>query len=849
MAWWDGFKLALYAFRPDPLSSLKDTEDVPGQGVTQPDVIDMMKAGFDGMGGAGRGFVRLHESNDFVDMTSVQNRQARYKEYERLRNVAEIETAMTIFADESCIAGNTKITTPFGAPTIKWLAENKTNERFLVYSFDADKGDYTLAWAFNPRKTGTKPVCKVYLDNGSHFICTTDHRVLKRDGKWTRAGELVFGDELMAFYRIPANTDLTEMKTKQFPRIFTYNDGWIHERAFVDKWKTGKLEPRIETALWAMRLLAEGLASRQISKIIHKDWQTIHGYITKLGFATKEVKWLGHKEDRRRVVGIQPYGEMDVYDLSVEDHHCFCSDSVVFHNCQVGEKDHVLTIECDDKDIKEEAEWFFYTQLEVDEKLWNWAKNLFIYGDWFGELVFNPDNPKDGVLKVQALPPDSMFRIETTKGRLVEFQQSKEGPDYHALEKVAVEKASDEELSQSTALRFTPDQICHIKIGDDRKTFYPYGVALIEPARGPAHQLRMMEDAMLVYRLTRAPERRVFYIDVGTIAPFRAEAFMERMKDQFKKKKTTGRTGLPGASAVEERWHAPSADEDYWIPVRSGSQTKIETLPGAQNLGEIDDALYFRKKLLVALNIPEAYLIPSETSQIQTRMTLSAQDARFARLVERLQQHIERGLMDILKRHLTLMGFPKKNFEDIKVKITPPSDWRELSRSEVVTNRINNASTYKSGQLLSDYDIYVDILKLTPDEAKEKLSRMKVQKLEDMKLQILAQNPALLGVGIPGEGDQEVGSEVGGGGEQEINPDDHQGTPDQQPGPPPEGGPPGPPPEGGPPGPPPENGNNQEQGQTLQLPEPTEEDIKKYDLGIEDYKQESDEEDVDYSEL
>ena len=102
-----------------------------------------------------------------------------------------------------------------------------------------------------------------------------------------------------------------------------------------------------------------------------------------------------------------------------------------------------------------------------------------------------------------------MFRIETTKGKLVEFQQGKEGPDYQSLQRSPITHATDQELAQATAIRFAPEQIVHIKIGDDRKTFYPYGISLIEPARGPAHQLRMMEDAMVVYRLCLVGDTRI----------------------------------------------------------------------------------------------------------------------------------------------------------------------------------------------------------------------------------------------------------------------------------------------------------------------------------------------------
>ncbi len=258
---------------------------------------------------------------------------------------------------------------------------------------------------------------------------------------------------------------------------------------------------------------------------------------------------------------------------------------------------------------------------------------------------------------------------------------------------------------------------------------------------------------------TRAPERRVFYIDVGQLPPFKAEAFIERMKDQFRKKKTASSRGSQygAASVVEERWHAPAADEDYWLPIRPNSQTKIDTLPGAQNLGEIDDAVYFRNKLFAALNFPKNYFNNEDPNA--TRITLSAQDIKFARMIERLQSHQEDGLWEIADRHLQLRGFPEESYDDLRIKMTPPSDWRELSRAEVTTNRINNASSLKSSQLMADWDIQTRWMKYSEDETEEMLARLKIQKLEDLKLQVLAQNPQLIGVGIPGQTPQ-PGSDV-----------------------------------------------------------------------------------------
>lgn len=839
MAWWDIFKVVSYAFRQDPLSQQR-YKDRGGAGVSQPDAIPDIRAGQDGTFGGGRGALRLRDTNDFVDLSTVTNRIHRYREYERLRNMAEIEMAMTVFADEACFAGDTKIITPHGPRTLKDLAENE-KDRFLIYCYDFEKHDYTFGWAFNPRKTKTAKTVKVVLDGGFYFVCTPDHRILLRNSKWIEAGNLDYGMELMPFYRVPAKQELTNIRMNQFPRIWTHERGWIHERQLIDEWTSGKTPEDLALVNKYCRLLSEGLRPNQIEQLADTDMSTIKKRIKKAGFSTRELRWLGKKADRRRVLGVFDHEEVDVYDLSVEKHENFCTEWGVAHNCQKDDDGRVMTVNCDNQAIKEDLEYLLFHRkmLNLDQKaIWNLAKQLFIMGDFFYEIVLDIDNPKDGILNLVPLPPDSMYRIETTKGKLVEFQQSKEGPDYQSLARVEVTQATDADLQQATAIRFAPEQIIHIRIGDDRKTFYPYGVSLIEAARGPAHQLRLMEDAMVVYRLTRAPERRVFYIDVHQLPPFKAEAFVERMKDQFKKKKVASSRGnLPGASSVEERWHAPAADEDYWIPIRPQSNTRVETLPGAQNLGEIDDTVYFRNKLFTAMNFPRNYFNNEDVQS--TRIALSAQDIKFARMIERLQSHIEDSFWGICDRHLRLLGYPEESYEDLTIKMTAPSDWRELTRAEVVTNRLNNAANLKGSQLMSDYDIYLKFMKYPEDEANKMLARLKIQKLEDLKLQIIAQNPQLLGVGLPGPEETEVGIEPGG-------PSPMLGAMEQMP-----------PQQALPPGAPgmkkympaeEDADGSQQAGSGNPLPEPSEEDILKYNLEIKDFGQQLDDEEIDFSE-
>ena len=505
--WSDFFKLFSFSAEPDPLSRRKDPRQFTSAGISQPEAL-----GADiNNGQVSGGMSSYRQTNDMIDTTTLSNRAMRYKEYERLRNVPEIEMAMTVYADEACISGDTKIATPFGYITIKELTETKKDERFLVYCYDFEKKDYTLGWAYDPRVVKTAPTIKITLDNGSTYTATSDHRVLLKNGEWTETGKLKFGDELMPFYRVPAQTNVTKIKHSQYPRIFSSHKGWIHERQFIDDWKTGKTSRDYQIVNRACRMIAGGLTTRQIAQQIEMDWHTIEDRMHKEGFAYKEIKRLHGLGESRRVVGVCPGPEQEVYDLSVEKHKCFATDAVILHNCQRDENGNIFKVSTENSDIKDEVEFLFLNRkmLNLNRHGWTWFKNLCIFGDFFVEIVINPENPKEGIYRCLPLPVETMYRIETVKGRVVEFQQSKEGPDYQAIVRGSPVELTDTELNQTTAIRFAPSQVVHFRIGDDRKTFYPYGQSLIEPARAPAHSLRLLEDAMVVYRLCLTGDSRV----------------------------------------------------------------------------------------------------------------------------------------------------------------------------------------------------------------------------------------------------------------------------------------------------------------------------------------------------
>lgn len=784
--WADLYKTFSYAFSDDPISRKISTKDIVGAGIINPDSVpsiapDNSSFAADG----GQRLVRFRETNDFLDLSTISNRISRYKEYERLLNMAEIEMALSVFSDEACISGKTKVATPFGFIEIAKLAETKANERFLVYCYDHEKKDYSLGWAHSPRKTKTAPTIKISFDDGKHLVCTPDHRVMMRDGTWKMAGEIKFRDELMPFYRIKPKGP-RETGIGQHPRIFTHSKGWIHERQFADEWRSNRDLEQFKNITTAAKLLSKGVTPTKLVELTKKNRGTWHYRLNKHGFSFTEYKILSKMKDRRVVMDIENYKTMDVYDLTVDVHHNFATENCIVHNCQKDNNGKIFEVQCKNDEIREELEFLFFNRsmLNMNARVWGDFRNLLTYGDLFYELIINHESPKDGIYKIHSLPPDSMYRIETTKGRVIEFQQSKEGPDYTAIIQSPVTQASDATLLSSTAIRFSPEQIVHIRLGEDRRSFYPYGVSVIEPARGPAHQLRLMEDSMLVYRLARAPERRIFYIDVGQLPPFKAEMFIERLKDQFRKRKVPRNfSGNLDANSVEERWHAPAVDEDYWLPMRPNSQTKIDTLQGANNLGEIDDAVYFRSKLFAALNFPRNYFNIDDPSV--TKTTLSSQDVKFARVIERMQSHYENGVWQIADRHLRLKGYPEDEWEDLHIRMTPPSEWRELSRADVIQARITSATNLKSAALQSDYDLLTKWLKYGHEETLEMIARNKLQKIDDARLEILKSNPSLMGVGVPGEEEEDSKDEIGttpGGPSPQIGGEmgDQPETPEQQ---------------------------------------------------------------------
>ena len=254
-------------------------------------------------------------------------------------------------------------------------------------------------------------------------------------------------------------------------------------------------------------------------------------------------------------------------------------------------------------------------------------------------------------------------------------------------------------------------QVSHFRIlGND--AFLPYGTSVLEAARRIWRQLILIEDAMLVYRIVRAPDRRVFYIDVGNIPPEEIPNYMEQAQAQLKKNQVVDRN----TGRVDLRYNPLSVDEDYFLPVRgSATGTKIDTLAGGNNAAAVEDVQYIQKKLFAALKIPKAYLGYDEG--LGAKATLSQEDIRFSRSINRIQRTILSELNKIAIIHLHAHGFDSTDLLDFELKLTNPSTIAQQQKLELYNTKFTIAQVASGVENLVDKKwIRKNIFMMSDDE-------------------------------------------------------------------------------------------------------------------------------------
>jgi hypothetical protein len=327
----------------------------------------------------------------------------------------------------------------------------------------------------------------------------------------------------------------------------------------------------------------------------------------------------------------------------------------------LSEKGQILTIYSESDRIKGILEDLFHNKLDINTNLQMWARGLCKYGDDFVYLKLDPEK---GIIGCQQLPNIEIERIEGAASKNNTFRQDNKVP---SRELRFMWKNKD--------LEFQAWEVAHFRLlGDDRKL--PYGTSMLDKIRRIWKQLLLAEDAMLIYRTSRAPERRVFKVFVGNMDDKDIEPYVQRVANKFKRDQISD----PRNGQVDMRYNQMAVDQDYFIPVRDPSQTNpIETLPGAQNLGEIADIEYIQKKLLAALRIPKAFLGFEEV--VGDGKSLALMDIRFARTINKIQKSLIQELNKIALVHLYLMGM-EDELNNFSLSLTNPSAQSDLLKIE-----------------------------------------------------------------------------------------------------------------------------------------------------------------------
>jgi hypothetical protein len=371
----------------------------------------------------------------------------------------------------------------------------------------------------------------------------------------------------------------------------------------------------------------------------------------------------------------------------------------------------VLRINCSNENIKSILHNLFYDILNVEFNLWPWSRNLVKYGDFFLQLEIAPE------LGIVNIIPISVYEVSRVEGfdmenpQRVKFVYSPYTNPYGGTQ-------------ASNKREYENYEIAHFRLYSD-SNFLPYGKSMLEGARRVWKQLTLMEDAMLIHRIMRAPEKRIFKIDVGNIPPNEVDNYMQKIINASKK------TPFVDAATGDYnlKYNMQNLIEDYYMPVRGNDNgTSIDTLKGLE-YNMVDDLNYLKNKLMAALQIPKAFLGYEE--DINGKATLASQDVRFAKTIERIQKVLVSELTKIAIVHLYAQGLDNADDLDFSLELTIPSKIYEQEKVELYTSKVALIQQMQQTKMFSKKWMYDTVMDMVPEEQDE----LTLQVLEDTKQQ------------------------------------------------------------------------------------------------------------------
>lgn len=577
------------------------------------------------------------------------------------------------------------------------------------------------------------------------------HSVWMKENNPAKRKDITFGriieiceDIGYNLYRLCESLDTDPNVIKRRLKENGYKDFIIFAKAYCPGWisdswdNEGKNNPRFNHNLTFQKICdayTPGKSLKKLSLELGVSVTPIMNRILEKGYST----YSDFKQEYRnhKIVSIEYYGEIDLYDLTVDGYKNFATDSIISHNTPEiasavdiyadetvakDEKGRSLHIYSENQKIKKLLDELFYDTLSFEFVSRSWVRNLCKYGD---HMVMLDVAPGYGVINAYPIPVNEIEREEgfdPNNPFSVRFRWVTEGNQ--VLENW---------------------QIAHFRLlGND--SFLPYGSSVLEPARRIWRQLIMAEDAMLVYRVIRSPERRVFYIDVANAPPNDVPQLIENAKATLKSQEvvdsTTGR--------VDQRYNPWAVDIDYFIPVRGGeTTTRVETLPGGTNATAIDDVEYIQRKLFAALKVPKPYLGFDEG--LGSKANLAQEDIRFARSIQQIQQVVVAEMNKIAAIHLASHGFDGEDLIDFHLSLSNPSTMAQQQKLELLRTKLEILGTIPEGKLTDNW-AYKEVMDMTDND---------IERLEEDQVREILRKVKLEEMGAPESGE---GGGLGGGG-------------------------------------------------------------------------------------
>ena len=456
----------------------------------------------------------------------------------------------------------------------------------------------------------------------------------------------------------------------------------------VEVFSDEKLAKKIQSNINAVPELKQDLKTDIDPKKIDLEMDNNSDY--SIFFDEQEYGDDGKLNNRKE--GYETFKEMDTMEFIHRGIEIISDDST-----QPNDTGDVMKFVSDDEALKLVLEELFIKKLDMNNELWSIFYETIKMGDNFYEII--PDDykkPKE-IKRIRYLEPDKIERIE------------KDGKLSHFSYKIIKKEGKTKTTVETQEYKLFPWQIIHFKI--ENKSHNPYGGSLLEAGVRTYRRLVMLEDLMLVYRISRAPERRVFYIDVGNLNPVEARRFLTKMKNSYR-----SQSFLDESGNINKKANVMSITSDIFVPVKEGAQgTRIETLQGGNSMGTgSEDPLlsYFKGKILRTMNIPPAYM----GEGADTSRNLSTIDQKFARFIERVQAQIIQGLNKIAALELFFKGYKKEDLSGFKIELTPPSNVKEITEIELINQRMTLIGTIQQLNMFPNQWILKNILKMSDKE-------------------------------------------------------------------------------------------------------------------------------------